>query len=268
MGFQAKNGRIRMDNTYMDYVTFGSGKKNLIMIPGVGDGLKTVRGMALPFALLYREYAKDYRVFVLSRKQKLEKGCTTRMMAKDVARAMRALGIKKADIIGISQGGMIAQFLAVDYPGLVNKLVLVSTIAKAGPRIKRRVLGWIELAKKDDFEGLMLNIMEKMYSQDYMRRNGRFCPLAGRLVSGADKERFSIMARACATHNALSGLDKIRAKTLVIGGARDRVVGFVGIKELAEGVPGCEFILYENGEHGIYDEEKNFSRTVLEFLGR
>ena len=268
MILQAKNGRIRMDNTYMDYVAFGSGKKKLIMIPGIGDGLKTVRGMALPFALLYREYAKDYRVYIFSRKERLQRGCTTRMMAKDLARAMRALKIRKADVIGISQGGMIAQFLAIDYPDLVNRLVLVSTIAKAGPRIKHRVPRWIKMVENNDFEGLMLDIAQKMYSQDYMKRKRRVCMLAGRMLSGADKERFCTIARACSTHNALPWLNRIGAKALVIGAGRDRVVGLMGTKELAGKLPDCEFTLYENGEHGVYDEEKNFHRRVLEFLRR
>ncbi|MGN0305615.1 MAG: alpha/beta hydrolase, partial [Lachnospiraceae bacterium] len=60
MEFQTKNGRIHMDNTDMDYVVFGKGSRNLILLPGLGDGLKTVRGMALPFSLLYWRYAKSY----------------------------------------------------------------------------------------------------------------------------------------------------------------------------------------------------------------
>ena len=45
-----KNGQLTIDNTTMDYISFGKGKKKLIMIPGLGDGLKTVKGMALPFS--------------------------------------------------------------------------------------------------------------------------------------------------------------------------------------------------------------------------
>ena len=69
MVFQAKNGRIRMNNTEMDFVVFGEGSKNLVLIPGIGDGLKTVRGMALLFSILYRQYTKSYRVYVFSRKR-------------------------------------------------------------------------------------------------------------------------------------------------------------------------------------------------------
>ena len=88
MFYHAKNGNLGIDDTNMDYISFGNGKKILIMIPGLGDGLKTAKGMAIPFAILYRSFAKDYKVYVFSRKNRLEEGYTTRDMAKDVHKAM------------------------------------------------------------------------------------------------------------------------------------------------------------------------------------
>ena len=57
----AKNENTRLSTGDMDYIRFGSGKKTLIIIPGLGDGFATVKGTALPFALGYREAAKDFR---------------------------------------------------------------------------------------------------------------------------------------------------------------------------------------------------------------
>ena len=36
-----------------DYVTFGKGKQPLVIIPGLGDGLQTVKGKAKLFFLSY-----------------------------------------------------------------------------------------------------------------------------------------------------------------------------------------------------------------------
>ena len=58
-----KNGVVVTDEFSANYIKFGNGKKNLIMIPGVGDGLKTVKGLAVPFSILYKKYSKDYTVF-------------------------------------------------------------------------------------------------------------------------------------------------------------------------------------------------------------
>ena len=53
--------------------------------------LKTVKGMALPFAFLYRRLAKDFTVYVFSRRRVLSQGMTTREMAEDLNDAMDAL---------------------------------------------------------------------------------------------------------------------------------------------------------------------------------
>ena len=104
-----KNACLRLKNGEMDYICFGSGTRTLVMLPGVGDGLKTVRGMALPFALLYRKLSRDFTVYVFSRRRQLPGSMSTREMAEDVDEAMTQLGLRASNVVGVSQGGMIAQ---------------------------------------------------------------------------------------------------------------------------------------------------------------
>ena len=70
----AKNGRLKLSAGELDYIRFGTGSRVLVMIPGLGDGLKTVRGTALPFALAYRRMARDFTVYVFSRRRALAQG--------------------------------------------------------------------------------------------------------------------------------------------------------------------------------------------------
>ena len=94
MFYSSKNKVLQLDQKNMDYVTFGKGKKSLVIIPGLGDGLQTVKGMAQMLALTYREFAKVYKVYVFSRINKLPENYTTRNMAADVAEAMDVLNLK------------------------------------------------------------------------------------------------------------------------------------------------------------------------------
>ena len=63
----AKNGHIKLRSFEMDYIRFGNGGRTLVMIPGVGDGLRTVKGMAIPFSVLYRSLASDFTVYEIGR---------------------------------------------------------------------------------------------------------------------------------------------------------------------------------------------------------
>lgn len=266
MFYHAKNGNIKIDDTDMDYISFGNGKKTLIMIPGLGDGLKTAKGMAIPFAFLYRSFAKDYTVYVFSRKNKLEEGCFTRDMAKDLHRAMSQLGIKRADIVGVSQGGMIAQYLAIDFPESVNKLVLVVTLARQNEVIQGVIPSWIEMAHKKDYKGIMVDTAEKSYTEQRLKQYRPFYSILGSVGKPKDFTRFLIMAKACIEHNAYDEINKIKAPTLVIGADCDKIVGGKASEEIAECINGSELKMYQGFGHGVYEEAKDFNQIVMEFL--
>ena len=46
-----KGKTLNFNDKSMNYVTFGKGKKPLVIIPGLGDGLQTVKGMAMTFSI-------------------------------------------------------------------------------------------------------------------------------------------------------------------------------------------------------------------------
>ena len=165
----AKNNNIKIDQSDMDYISFGKGNKDLIIIPGLGDGLRTVKGMAIPLAFMYKKFAKEYTVYIFSRRNNLTNGFTTQDMAQDIVKVMNLLNISNADILGVSQGGMIAQCIAINNPERVNKLVLAVTSSKSNEMINNVVGNWIQLAKKNDFKNIFIDTAEKSYSEKYLK---------------------------------------------------------------------------------------------------
>lgn len=151
--YHAKNCYVKIDNTEMEYVTFGNGTQPFIIIPGLGDVLKTVRGTAVPFSYMYRTYAKYFKVYLFSRKNMIPKDYTIADMADDQAKVLKTLGISDACVMGVSQGGMISMHLAAKYPELVTKLVLANTAPYANDVIKTVVGTWIDMAKQGNFKG-------------------------------------------------------------------------------------------------------------------
>ena len=97
-----KGKNLYFNDKSMDYVTFGKGMQPLVIIPGLGDGLQTVKGKAQLFSLSYRLLAKSYKIYVFSRINELRQGYTTRDMAADVAEAMEVLNITGAYVMRIS----------------------------------------------------------------------------------------------------------------------------------------------------------------------
>ena len=261
----AENGRLKLKTGEMDYIRFGSGEKTLVMIPGVGDGLKTVKGMALPFAFLYRTLAKDFTVYVFSRRVHLSPEMSTLDMAEDLNLAMEALDLSSAALVGVSQGGMIAQWLAVRHPDKIRRLVLTVTLSKPNATVKDVINRWLDMAEHGDYKGIMLDTAERSYSEKKIRKSRITYNLLGSLGKPKSFDRFVIQAKSCMTHDAYDLLESITCPTLVIGGTDDRIVTGKASEEIAGKIPGSQLYMYQGLGHGLYEEAPDFYERVKAF---
>ena len=266
MFYNAKNGNIKIGNSDMDFVSFGKGDKSLIMIPGLSDGVTTVKGKAILMAMMYKCFAKSYKVYMISRKNHMEKGYSTRNMAADYKTVMDRLGMSKAEIIGFSQGGMIAQYIAIDYPELIGKLVLAVTLSKQNETVQKVINSWIKMVEASDFKRFTIDSMEKCYAEKSLKKYRPFYPLLSRISKPKNIDRFIIQANSCITHDAYDELDKIKCPTLVIGGDSDRVVGTGTSEEIAGKIENSKLIIHKELGHSAHEETKDFYPQVLEFL--
>jgi pimeloyl-ACP methyl ester carboxylesterase len=263
MLYGAKELKLTANGMQFDYIRFGSGKKPLIMIQGLNT--RGIKGAALSLAYMYRIFAKEYTVYLFDRRPVVYDGITVRDMAADIASAMDALGLRNADVFGTSQGGMIAQYLAIDRPDLVRRLVLAVTLSRNNDTVKQVVGDWIEMAERGDMKRFVLDMAEKMYSETYVKKYRPLMPLLTILQKPKDVKRFVILAKSCLTCDTYDILDKIKCPTLVIGGKQDKVVSGVASEEIAEKL-GCALHMYENLGHAAYEEAQDFNQMVYDFL--
>ena len=266
MLWNAKNGSVKIDDTDMNYVSFGKGSKNLIVMPGLSDGLVTVKGKALLLASSYIKYFNDYTVYMFSRKNAMPQGYSIRDMAADQAKALKELGITKTSVMGVSQGGMIAQWLAIDYPEMMDKLILVVTAPKANSMVHANVSAWIEMAKQGDHKSLMIDVAEKAYSEKYLKLYRKAYPILGYVGKPRNYDRFFANANAILGFDAYEELDKIECPTYIIAGDKDKTVGIDASYELKERIKDSELYVYEGLGHAAYEEGKDFYDRVLDFL--
>ena len=250
----------------MNYVTFGKGNQPLVIIPGLGDGLQTVKGMAMPFSITYRILAERYKIYVFSRINELRQGYTTRDMAADVAEAMEALNLDTAYVMGISQGGMIAQWLAVDSPEKVQRLILAVTTAKPSQLARERIEHWQKLSQSGNFKHLMLDIAKHSYTQKSYQKWSLLYNVMGIFGRIKDKQRIDIQSVSCLKHDSLDFLEKINCPTLIIGAEKDDVLGVEASLELHKHIKDSQLTLLPECGHALYEQNKNFQNRVLVFL--
>ena len=266
MFWNVKNGCVETNGSRMDYVSFGTGDRKLAILPGLSDGLTTVKGKALMLAVPYRKYLKEFTVMMFSRPDPLQEAHTIRDMAEDQAAVLKSLGIGKCCVLGVSQGGMIAQILAIEHPEFVEKLVLAVTAPCVNETARACVNNWISLAKKCDHKALMIDTAERSYSESYLKKYRKIYPVIGRIGRPKDYRRFLTNAEAILSFDAVSELKKIRCPTLIIGGENDRIVGPGASYEMHERIPGSDLHVYEGLGHAAYEEAPDFNERVFSFL--
>ncbi|MBP5554876.1 MAG: alpha/beta hydrolase [Lachnospiraceae bacterium] len=262
------NGSVKIGDTEMYYVSFGSGPKKLVVIPGLGDGLATVKGKAFFLAPSYKKFMQDYTVYMFSRKNKMPKGYTIRQMAEDQVTAMHSLGIDKACILGVSQGGMISQYIAIDHPEVVEKLILAVTAPYANDVVKGAVGGWIEMANAGDHMKLTIDTAEKMYTAKFFEKNRKAMPILAKMTKPKSYERFFRNAEAILNFDSREGLSRISCPTYIIAGDDDNTVGNDAPYELSEAIKDSEVFIYKGFGHGAFEECKDFYDKVLQFCNK
>ena len=266
MKSNTKQVNIQIENANIDYVSFGHGKKYLVIIPGVGDGLKNVKGLASFYAHKYKEFSKDYKVYVISRRNNLKRGFKIDDMALDIMLLLNELNIAKFSIIGISQGGMIAQNLAINYPDMVEKLVLIVTAPKENSIMKSTINNWLKMLKHHEYKALLKDTAIKSFVGKNASKYTKLFEMSYQVINKHKYNNYEILLRACLKFDSLKDLKHIEAKTLIIGAKLDQVLGYEGSVLLNENIKNSKLVLYDDYSHGLYDQIKDFNEDIKIFL--
>ncbi len=130
---------------------------------------------------------------------------------------LTGVGVQRADVLGFSHGGAIAQQLAVDAPDRVRRLVLVSTSCGVGAEWGNRS-AWGGANPKDDRSWPRPDLMGLMWH-----------------------------ALAITSWSSIPFLGSITAPTLVVSGTRDRLVPPANSRLIARRIPDSRLVLLPAG---------------------
>ena len=253
-----------MNDENKSYFTFGEGEKKFVIIPGIS--VHGVVGLAGLIAASYKDFAQDYTVYVLDRPAQLKEDVTIKDLADDAAMTMDSLGIRDAYIFGASQGGMIVQQIAIDYPELVRKMILGSTLSRPNETIKRVTGEWLCLAESRDEEALASRFVEDVYSEKTLEKYRKALVMANSRITEEEYERLIKMIKSCRSFDCYDELPQIQCPVLVLGSEGDRVVTPEASREIAQRL-GCEIYIYDSSYgHAVYDEAPDYKQRCKVFF--
>lgn len=253
-----KTGRCELD-----YIAFGTGKTPLVILNGVS--LRTLAVSAPVMRAGYARFGESHRVYMIDRRKNIQPGLSVDDMALDTAAALDCIGVKNADVLGFSQGGMIAQRIAVLRPELVGRLCLVSTLARQNETSRKTLAAWSALVQSGDVRALNREVFRSVYSDAYLQRYRRAFQMLEGEGTAEEVRRFGVLVEACREFDAYDALDAIDCPVLAIGSLHDRTLSPCGMTELAEKL-GCELYMYDDYGHALNDEAPDFKQRVANFF--
>jgi pimeloyl-ACP methyl ester carboxylesterase len=206
----------------------------LVVICGVGMDVSDIKPIVDGLAARYRVLAVDNRG--AGRSDKPDAPYTIEMMAADTAGVMRAAGVARAAVLGMSMGGRIALALALSEPDMVSQLILVSTGARVSHSWRRRLLAGL----------------------------GTWLPL-GRGSYPQPRYAFRRQLDASEGFDATARLGEIGVPALVLHGRDDKTAPLRLAQEMCEALPAATLRTFPGGHaFMLLGQRQQFLATVLE----
>ena len=188
-------------------------------------------------------------------------------IAKDVAGLIDELNIAPVYLVGLSMGGVIAQQLVLDYPNLVQKLVLVSTFSVLKPASVSQWFYFLQRIMVVHTMGLatQAKIVARRIFPDPDQQQLR--EMAETQISQADPKAYRAAMRSLSMFDSRKRLREITSPTLVLSGANDSTVAPSRQKLLADGILGSKHVIIPGAGHAVaIDHHEMFNQYLLEFI--
>lgn len=260
---------IKLKDCEIFYETKGGGEP-LVLIPGFASG-------AWSWFHQIDDLAKDFQVITFDPRgvgnSHIDEGTIVSLetIAKDVAALLDKLQIEKANVLGASFGGFVAQQFALSFPARVKKLILACTSFGGKNHVSPDLEVLAAFVSTDDLnkqERIRKFIVPAFTPEFYVGNQETVEKVCRLREQNAVPETVYMQQLQTATGFDFEMRDaEIKAPTLVLTGDRDIVVPPQNSENLMKAIPNAELEIIENGSHMFFIENaEEFNQTVREFL--
>ena len=197
---------------------------------------------------------------------------TCALLARDAAALLTYLDIPAVHVVGVSMGAAVALELALQEPGSVASLVLVTPWATTDDALRRVFAGLRNEATGGSTRRLERRVADLVFSESFLRANAWLAPEIEEMLSSPSyPSRRAIVAHldAAIAHDVGSRLGQIRCAALVIAGNDDTFFPPPHAHEVHDRIAGCRLSMLEGegSSHGLtVERSSDVIRTMEDFL--
>jgi pimeloyl-ACP methyl ester carboxylesterase len=263
--------KVTANNITMHYDQQGTGEP-LLLIPYLTADHAC-------YAFQVAEYAKHFTCISLDLRgtgetENIDGLYSTEDLADDVAAFMRAAGIPRAHVSGLSLGAAVGMWLAAKHPEKVQSLSLHAGWPKSDPFITTVVAGWRSVATALDSvaETVILAMFPWCFTPELYAANPDYIESLAAFVRSRPAQSvaaFIQQSNAAMTHDVEAHLGRIAAPTQITFGSTDRLTSTRFADRLKNGIRESELLVFDGCAHApLYEKVEEFNQQTLRFLQR
>ena len=186
------------------------------------------------------------------------------LLGRDVLSMLDALDLDRVHFCGLSMGGMIGMWMALNAPERLNKLVLSNTAAKIGT-----TEGWnarIEAVQENGMKSLASAILERWFTPAFRQKTPETMANILKMLEETNPDGYVACCAAVRDFDCREQLIKIRTPTLVIAGAHDSATPPADGRFLAQQIPAARYLELSAAHLSNIEAQDQFNNELSAFL--
>jgi 3-oxoadipate enol-lactonase len=169
-------------------------------------------------------------------------------LGRDVLRLMDDLQLERASYCGLSIGGMVGMWLAINAPQRLDRLILICTGAFLPPADP-----WLERAATVRTAGspevIADTVVARWFTEPFAAAHPDVVARHRAMIAATDPGGYAACCEAIATMDLRGGLPSVTTPTLVLSGAQDPSIPPSHGRAIADLIPGSRYELLDPGAH-------------------
>ena len=186
--------------------------------------------------------------------------------AEDMVALLDALGIGRAAVVGLSQGGMTALHMATRSPARVGCLAALATAARVDPATAAALEDRIVAQREAGPEAAARLAARGIFSDAFLDRAPGYLDAFVTWRAAMPLAPLEAATRAGIGHDVTADLPAIAVPTLVVAGGADRLIAPAVTRSIADAVPGARFAELPGAGHMLAVEQPGPLAALLDPL--
>lgn len=193
---------------------------------------------------------------------------TIELLVSDLAALLDQLNIRRTSVIGLGLGGAIAQAFALAHPDRVDKLMPCCCRARMVPDFAAMWHKLRETVSTNGLESIVEPTVQRWFSEDFKSRHPEVLEKIRKMIRSTTQEGYMGVTAAFLGLDVEAELGSIKAPTLYVSGAEDKLGGPPALMEgLAAKVKGARHVSVPNAAHiANIQNPEGFNRVLMDFL--